>query len=150
MGAAARAINATHQYLAALGAEVAPDKSMNFASTKQARKWMEETWWDEIQAHIKVVQDFRYLGAHFTTAANCISKTSEARLTTAIAQLKRLKYVPATIEMKIQFMRPVGAGRAVCEGRFLRRGRSLSFMESRFYGPDGKLAGLATATWKMP
>ena len=56
----------------------------------------------------------------------------------------------ATIEMKIQFMRPVGAGRAVCEGRFLRRGRSLSFMESRFYGPDGKLAGLATATWKMP
>lgn len=56
----------------------------------------------------------------------------------------------ATIEMKIQFMRPVSAGRAVCEGRFLRRGRNLSFMESRFYGPDGKLAGLATATWKTP
>ncbi len=56
----------------------------------------------------------------------------------------------ATIEMKIQFMRPVGAGRAACEGRFLRRGRNLSFMESRFYGPDGKLAGFATATWKTP
>ncbi len=56
----------------------------------------------------------------------------------------------ATIEIKIQFMRPVSAGRAVCEGRFLRRGRNLSFMESRFYGPDGKLAGLATATWKTP
>lgn len=56
----------------------------------------------------------------------------------------------ATIEMKIQFMRPVGAGRAACEGRFLRRGRNLSFMESRFYGPDGKLAGMATATWKTP
>jgi uncharacterized protein (TIGR00369 family) len=56
----------------------------------------------------------------------------------------------ATIEMKIQFMRPVGAGQAVCEGSFLKRGRSLSFMESRFYGPDGKLAGLATATWKTP
>jgi len=56
----------------------------------------------------------------------------------------------ATIEMKIQFMRPVSAGRAACEGRFLRRGRNLSFMESRFYGPDGKLAGLATATWKTP
>jgi uncharacterized protein (TIGR00369 family) len=56
----------------------------------------------------------------------------------------------ATIEMKIQFMRPVSAGHAVCEGRFLRRGRNLSFMESRFYGPDGKLAGLATATWKTP
>jgi acyl-CoA thioesterase len=56
----------------------------------------------------------------------------------------------ATIEMKIQFMRPISAGRAACEGRFLRRGRNLSFMESRIYGPDGKLAGLATATWKTP
>lgn len=56
----------------------------------------------------------------------------------------------ATIEMKIQFMKPVGPGEAVCEGRFVRRGRSIAFMESRFYAPDGKIAGLATATWKMP
>ncbi|MBO6756681.1 MAG: PaaI family thioesterase [Roseibium sp.] len=56
----------------------------------------------------------------------------------------------ATIEMKIQFMRPVTEGTVTCEGRFVRRGRSLSFMESRLTGPDGKLAALATATWKMP
>lgn len=56
----------------------------------------------------------------------------------------------ATIEMKIQFMRPVMSGLVTCEGRFLRRGRSLSFMESRLSGEDGKLAALATATWKMP
>lgn len=56
----------------------------------------------------------------------------------------------ATIEMKVQYMRPVMAGTVTCEGRFTRRGRSLSFMESRLYGPDGKLAALATATWKMP
>lgn len=56
----------------------------------------------------------------------------------------------ATIEMKIQFMRPVTEGVVTCEGRFTRRGRSLSFMESRLTGPDGKLAALATATWKMP
>jgi len=56
----------------------------------------------------------------------------------------------ATIEMKIQFMRPVMEGIVTCEGRFVRRGRSLSFMESRLSGPDGKLAALATATWKMP
>ncbi len=56
----------------------------------------------------------------------------------------------ATIEMKIQFMRPVTEGPVTCEGRFVRRGRSLSFMESRLTGPDGKLAALATATWKMP
>lgn len=56
----------------------------------------------------------------------------------------------ATIEMKIQYMRPVMDGVVTCEGRFTRRGRSLSFMESRLMGRDGKLAALATATWKMP
>jgi uncharacterized protein (TIGR00369 family) len=56
----------------------------------------------------------------------------------------------ATIEMKVQFMRPVMNGKVTCEGRFNRRGRSLSFMESRLTGADGTLAALATATWKMP
>ncbi|WP_372836759.1 PaaI family thioesterase [Puniceibacterium confluentis] len=56
----------------------------------------------------------------------------------------------ATIEMKVQFMRPVLSGTVTCEGRFTKRGRSLSFMESHLYGPDGKLAAQCTATWKMP
>jgi uncharacterized protein (TIGR00369 family) len=55
-----------------------------------------------------------------------------------------------TLEMKTQFMRPVGAGRIRCEGRFLKRGRRLSFMEARLTGSDGKLAAMATATWQMP
>ncbi|APX90472.1 thioesterase [Brevirhabdus pacifica] len=56
----------------------------------------------------------------------------------------------ATIEMKVQYLRPVGPGQAVCEGRFIRRGRALSFMESRMFNDEGKLAAHATATWKMP
>lgn len=56
----------------------------------------------------------------------------------------------ATIEMKVQFMRPVIEGTVTCEGRFTRRGRSLAFMESRLTDANGKLAALATATWKMP
>ncbi|KMK68473.1 PaaI family thioesterase [Puniceibacterium sp. IMCC21224] len=56
----------------------------------------------------------------------------------------------ATIEMKVQYMRPVTSGPVTCEGSFVRRGRSIAFMESRLSGPDGKLAALATATWKMP
>lgn len=64
--------------------------------------------------------------------------------------VKKVAGPGATIEMKVQFMRPVMEGTVTCEGRFVRRGRSLSFMESRLSGPDGKLAALATATWKMP
>ncbi|MBO6559700.1 MAG: PaaI family thioesterase [Nisaea sp.] len=55
-----------------------------------------------------------------------------------------------TLEMKVQYMRPLTSGTACCEGRILRRGRSLSFMESRMFDDDGKLAAMATATWKMP
>jgi acyl-coenzyme A thioesterase PaaI-like protein len=46
-------------------------------------------------------------------------------------------------------MRPVKEGTVTVEGRFIKRGRNLSFMESRLSGSDGKLAALATATWKM-
>ena len=55
-----------------------------------------------------------------------------------------------TIEMKTQYMRPALKGRAVVEGRYIKKGRTLSFMESRLWGVDGKLAAMTTATWKMP
>ena len=56
----------------------------------------------------------------------------------------------ATIELKIQYLRPVREGRVTCEGRFIKKGRTLSFMESRLSDQAGKLAAVATATWKMP
>jgi len=64
--------------------------------------------------------------------------------------VKKIAGPGATIELKVQFMRPVMDGLVTCEGRFTKKGRKLSFMESRLMGPDGKLAALATATWKMP
>ena len=64
--------------------------------------------------------------------------------------VKKIAGPGTTIEMKIQYLRPAFIGTATCEGRFIKRGRSLSFMESRLWGPDGKLAAQATATWKMP
>lgn len=56
----------------------------------------------------------------------------------------------ATIEMKIQYMRPVMTGTVTVEGRFVRRGRNLSFMESRLFNAQEQLCAMATATWKMP
>jgi acyl-coenzyme A thioesterase PaaI-like protein len=51
--------------------------------------------------------------------------------------------------MKTQFVRPIRSGRIRCEGRFLKHGRRISFMETRLTGSDGKLAAMATATWQM-
>ena len=56
----------------------------------------------------------------------------------------------ATIEMKTQYMRPVGPGTATAEGRFLRRGRSMCFMESRLFDEADRLCAHATSTWKLP
>ena len=56
----------------------------------------------------------------------------------------------ATIEMQIQYMRPITAGMVTCEGRFLRRGRQISFLESRLWDEAERLVAVATATWKMP
>ena len=55
----------------------------------------------------------------------------------------------ATVEMKTQYLRPVFQGSATCEGKFIKKGRTLSFMESKIWGPDNKLAAVASATWKM-
>ncbi|WP_420392996.1 PaaI family thioesterase [Acuticoccus sp.] len=56
----------------------------------------------------------------------------------------------ATIELKVQFMRPISSGWATCEGRFLRRGRAIAFLESRLWDDDERPVAHATATWKMP
>ena len=55
-----------------------------------------------------------------------------------------------TLEMKTQYLRPATAGRVRCEGRFLRRGRTIACLESRMSGDDGKLLAMATSTWQLP
>ena len=45
----ARALNATHAYLHAMGAKAASSKSYIFASVKSAREWLADTKWEFMQ-----------------------------------------------------------------------------------------------------
>ncbi len=54
-----------------------------------------------------------------------------------------------TIEMKLQYLAPVTAGRVRCEASFLRRGRGLSFVQSFARREDGETVAHATSTWKL-
>lgn len=54
-----------------------------------------------------------------------------------------------TIEMKTQYFVPVRGPHAQCEARFLHKGKSTCFMESRMTDADGTLAAAATATWRV-
>lgn len=55
----------------------------------------------------------------------------------------------ATLEMKVQYLAPLRPPRATCEGRILRKGRSIAFMEARIWDAEGTLAALATSTWRV-
>jgi uncharacterized protein (TIGR00369 family) len=54
-----------------------------------------------------------------------------------------------TLEMKTQYLRPATAGRLRCEGRYLKRGRTISYLESRMTDAESRLVAVATATWQQ-
>jgi uncharacterized protein (TIGR00369 family) len=60
---------------------------------------------------------------------------------------KRVHGSGYTLESKVQYLRPLGRGRATCYARFLKRGRLVSFIEAVLNSPDGKPAAIATSTW---
>ena len=47
-----------------------------------------------------------------------------------------------SLEIKVSFYEKVGPG----EGRVIRRGKRVAFLEAALYNPDGKLAAEATST----
>lgn len=57
--------------------------------------------------------------------------------------------VGVTLEMKIQFARPVGAGRIRCEAAFIKRGRSVNFLEAKLADAEGRIVAAATSTWQL-
>lgn len=54
-----------------------------------------------------------------------------------------------TLEMQLQYLAPVTAGRVRCEATFLRQGRSLSFLQSQARREDGEVVAHATSIWKL-
>ena len=53
-----------------------------------------------------------------------------------------------TLEMKTQYLKAARGGRLTCTGRFLRQGKSISYLASELVDGEGELIAFATATWK--
>lgn len=53
-----------------------------------------------------------------------------------------------TLAMTTNYLRPVMPGRSRCEGRYVKRGRAISSLESRLWNHEGKLSAVATSTWQ--
>jgi uncharacterized protein (TIGR00369 family) len=52
-----------------------------------------------------------------------------------------------TLEMKVQYLKAAKAGRLTATGRFLRRGRSISYLRAELADEAGELIAYATSTW---
>ena len=55
----------------------------------------------------------------------------------------------ATLEMKLQFLAPVRGPAARCTAKFLRKGRSICFIEARLFDGGCEPAVVATSTWRI-
>lgn len=51
-----------------------------------------------------------------------------------------------SLEIKVSFYEKVGPGEGTVEGRVVRRGKRIAFLDASLYNADGKLAAEATST----
>jgi molybdopterin converting factor subunit 1 len=66
----------------------------------------------------------------------------------AIAQLGPGHFAP-TLELKVNFLRPVGPGRLVADGRVVHMGKSVAFLEGSLADEEGNVVATATATARV-
>ena len=62
--------------------------------------------------------------------------------------LQRTSGAGATLEMKVQYLSTARSGRMCCTARFIRQGRSISFLRAELANEQGELIACATSTWK--
>ena len=53
----------------------------------------------------------------------------------------------ATLEMNVKYLLPIKEEEIVCKGSYLKRGKTIVFLQSHLFRADGKLAASASATW---
>lgn len=60
---------------------------------------------------------------------------------------KRFLGVSTTLEMKVQFLRPVFTGPIYCEASFIKKGKTIVALQSQLFNEKGQLAAIGTSTW---
>lgn len=60
---------------------------------------------------------------------------------------KRFLGTATTLEMKVQFLRPVLRGNIYCEASFLKKGKKIVALQSKLFNEKDELAAVGNATW---
>jgi len=67
----------------------------------------------------------------------------------AIVGLRDAQFMPSTVSMATDFIRPVRAGKVFGTGHITSQGSSLAFLEARLSDPGGQVLARATGTYRL-
>lgn len=90
----------------------------------------------------------KLLNAGGVVHGGALASLADAAIAAALATLLDLgKETMATVEMKINYLSAVRSGPLTAEGKIIQRGKSIAVGEACLYGPEGRMAAKATATF---
>ena len=75
-----------------------------------------------------------------------LTAVADAAMGMAGMTTQEVGWANTTIELKINFIRPVISGRVRAEGRVVRAGRTVIFTEATVFNAEGKVAARATSS----
>ena len=109
---------------------------LGFSLTKVGRGWA----WIEIDA------EPRHANPMGTLHGGVICDIADAAMGMSYASLLGSQESFTTIEIKVNFLRPVWSGHLTARGKILRKGRSLGLAECRVLDEHKRLVAYATST----
>lgn len=107
------------------------------------------TGWDAARKTVKAAFTVRRQYCHTNGSiaqGGFITAWLDAAMAHAVMHDTELKQTVFSLEIKVSFYEKVGPGEGTVEGRVIRRGKRVAFMQAALYNADGKLAAEATST----
>lgn len=75
-----------------------------------------------------------------------ITAWMDAAMAQAVMYDTDQQFSVASLEIKVSFLERVGPGEGTTEGRVIRRGKRVAFLEAELFDSQGRLAASATST----
>lgn len=88
----------------------------------------------------------RHTGPGGTAHGGILCDLADAAMGLAFVSTLRPRQSAVTVELKINFLRPVWNGRLVAVARVVHRGRRLGFVDCEISDPTGRLIARASST----
>ena len=92
------------QYIIDMGSLISTGKSFLFSNDNPVRKWLRNYHWDIIGSSIKVVNNFRDLGAHLNLSGTNNGSTLTTRLTKGVTKTHSVNRLPFDYDTKTNFI----------------------------------------------